>query len=135
MHAIWAARVEGSRRRRGGVYCLPTKCPDSRASNDTATARRAVGGTEGYGIIRSRRPAHSGLMPAHFTTLAHFPVSSAMSLPNAAGEPASASPPMSANRDFIMGSVRAALISLLSLSTISAGVFLGAPMPYHWLAS
>ena len=34
-----------------------------------------------------------------------------------------------------LGSERAALISLLSLSTISAGVFFGAPMPVQKLAS
>jgi hypothetical protein len=33
------------------------------------------------------------------------------------------------------GSARAALISLLSLSTISAGAFLGVPMPYQPLFS
>ena len=38
-------------------------------------------------------------------------------------------PPRSASRALILGSARAALISLLSLSMISAGVFLGAPTP------
>jgi hypothetical protein len=38
-----------------------------------------------YGI--SRREDHSGLMLAARTTLAHFSVSSAMSLPKSAGEP------------------------------------------------
>ena len=42
-------------------------------------------------------------------------------------------PPRSASRAFILGSARAALISLLSLSMISAGVFLGAPTPYQVL--
>ena len=32
-------------------------------------------------------PDHSGLMPANLTTLPHFSVSSAMSLPKSAGEP------------------------------------------------
>ena len=73
--------------------------------------------------------AHSGLMPADLTTLPHFSVSSAMSLPKSAGEPASAVPPRSASRALILGSARPALISLLSLSMISAGVFLGAPTP------
>ena len=62
-------------------------------------------------------------------TLPHFSVSSAMSLPKSAGEPASTVPPRSASRALILGSARPALISLLSLSTISAGVFLGAPTP------
>jgi hypothetical protein len=72
---------------------------------------------------------HPGLIPANLTTLPHFSVSSAMSLPKSAGEPGSTVPPRSANRAFIFGSARAALISLFSFSTISAGVFLGAPMP------
>ena len=74
---------------------------------------------------------HSGLMLAARITLAHFSVSSAMSLPKSAGEPASTVPPRSASRALILGSARPALISLLSLSMISAGVFLGAPTPYH----
>src|SRR5262249_57295958 len=78
---------------------------------------------------------HSGLSPVNFTTLPHFSVSSAMSRPNAEGEPASGSPPISANFAVIMGSLSAALISRLSLSMTSTGVFFGAAMPYHWLAS
>ena len=77
----------------------------------------------------------SALSPANLTTLPHFSVSSAMSLPKSAGEPGSTVPPRSANRAFIFGSARAALISLLSFSTISTGVFLGAQTPYHWLDS
>ena len=66
-------------------------------------------------------------MPAARITLAHFSVSSAMSFPKSAGEPGSTVPPKSARRAFISGSVSAALISLFSLSTISAGGFFGAP--------
>jgi len=76
-----------------------------------------------------------GLMPANFTTFAHFSVSSAMSLPKSAGEPASTVPPRSTSRAFMLGSARPALISLFSFSTILAGVSLGAPMPYHALDS
>ena len=68
-------------------------------------------------------------------TLPHFSVSSAMSFPKATGEPANIVPPTSAIRAFILGSARPALISLLSLLTISAGVFAGAPRPYIELAS
>jgi hypothetical protein len=39
--------------------------------------------------------------------------------------------PSSASRTFIFGSTRPAFISMLSLSTISAGVFLGATIPNH----
>jgi hypothetical protein len=43
--------------------------------------------------------------------------------------------PNSTSRALILGSASPALISLLSLSTISIGVFLGAPMPCQVLAS
>src|SRR5215468_430069 len=74
-------------------------------------------------------------MPANLTTLPHFSVSSAMNFPKSAGELGSAVAPKSANRAFILGSARAALISLLSLSTISAGVLFGAPTPVQKLDS
>jgi hypothetical protein len=68
-------------------------------------------------------------------TLAHFSVSLTTKLSNSAGVIVIGSAPISANRVFNLGSARAALISLLSLSTISVGVFLGTPTPYHMLAS
>src|SRR5262245_36864294 len=86
-----------------------------------------------YGM--STGGGHSGLMLAARITLPHFSTSTAMNLPKSAGEPGILAPPNSASRAFILGSARAALISLLSLSTISAGVLRGAPMPYHELAS
>src|SRR5262249_12351785 len=79
--------------------------------------------------------AHRGLMSANFTTLPHFSVSSAMSLPKLPGEPGSAVEPNSASRVCMLGSARAALISWLSLSTISMGVLRGAPMPVQKLNS
>src|SRR5262249_32708003 len=85
--------------------------------------------------VAPRPPGQSALMPVNFTTLPHFSVSSAISLPKSAGEPASTVPPRSASRVFMLGSARPALISLLSLLTISAGVAFGAPTPYHVLAS
>src|SRR5215831_2866574 len=66
-------------------------------------------------------------------TLAHLSVSSPMSLAYSPGESASTSPPSSAMRALIVGSARAALISRLSRSMISAGVFFGAPKPAHAL--
>ena len=48
----------------------------------------------------------SGLAPENLTTLAHFTVSSAMSMPKSAGEPRSTVPPRSASRDLILGSAR-----------------------------
>ena len=87
-----------------------------------------------YGISTADRP-HSALMPADLITLAHFSVSSAMNLPKSAGEPASTVPPRSASRALILGSARAALIPLLSLSTISTGVAFGAPTPNQKLPS
>ena len=58
-------------------------------------------------------------------TLAHFSVSVAISVPKSAGEPASAIPPKSPSRAFMLASAKAALIALFSLSMISAGVFRG----------
>src|SRR5262249_36943474 len=52
-----------------------------------------------------------------------------MSLPKSVGELASTAPLGSANGALIFGSARAALISLLSLPTISGGVLFGAPTP------
>jgi hypothetical protein len=72
-------------------------------------------------------PGHSGLMLANLITLAHFSVSSAISFPNSAGDPGSGVPPRSWSRAFSLGSTKPALISLLSLSTISVGVAFGAP--------
>ena len=86
-------------------------------------------GMRTYGIRRDFAESARAWRRRTWITLAHFSVSSAMSLPKSAGEPASTVPPRSASRALILGSARAALISLLSLSTISAGVFLGAPMP------
>src|SRR5262249_48309826 len=88
-----------------------------------------------YGILDWDHADHSALMPANLITLAHFSVSSAMSLPNSAGEPASTVPPRSASRAFIFGSASAVLISLLSFSTITTGVACGAPTPNQKLAS
>src|SRR5262249_61070592 len=51
------------------------------------------------------------------------------------GDSASASPPRSASRVLSLGSARPALISLLSFSTISAGVGFGGPTPDQVLAS
>src|SRR5262245_34768711 len=87
-----------------------------------------------YGISTAYRP-HSALMLAARITLPHFSVSSAMCLPKSAGEPGSTVPPRSARRAFSLGSTRPALISLLSLSIICGGVFLGAPTPNQVLAS
>src|SRR5262245_15775187 len=58
-----------------------------------------------------------------------------MSLPKSADDPASTEPPTSASRASSFGSARAAFTSALSFATISAGVFLGTPMPNYWLAS
>src|SRR5205807_10117183 len=86
-------------------------------------------------IFESGLSCQSALTPANFTTLPHFSVSLAISLPKSTGEPGSAVAPHWASRAFILGSTRAALISVLSLSTISAGVLGGAPMPVQKLNS
>src|SRR5262249_32686506 len=107
---------------------------DELAALHSISSPAAIRGTGGYGIIRW--PAdHSGFAPENLTTLPHFSVSSAMSLPKSLGEPVRAMPPRSASRAFILGSATPASISLLSLSMISTGVLLGAPTPNQPLAS
>src|SRR5262249_33488542 len=92
--------------------------------------------TGGYGTSSARRLGHSAtLMLAARITLAHFSVSSAMSLAKSAGGPGSTVPPRLASCALSLGSARPALISLLSLSIICDGVFLGAPTPNQVLAS
>src|SRR5262245_10026499 len=78
---------------------------------------------------------HSALMLRARITLPHFSVSSAMHLAKSAGEPANTATPRSVRRFLIFGSARAALISLLSVSTIAMGVPLGVTIPYQPLAS
>src|SRR6516225_2076666 len=58
-----------------------------------------------------------------------------MRFPYSLGDSPSTSPPSSAKRALIVGSARAALISRLSVSMISAGVLFGAPIPAHALVS
>jgi hypothetical protein len=72
-----------------------------------------------------------GVSPANLTTSAHFALSSVTSCARVEGEPPSMVPPRSAARALNFGSARTAFISALSLSTMAAGVFAGAPMPYH----
>src|SRR5262249_18102891 len=62
-------------------------------------------------------------------------VSAAMRFPYSLDDSASTSPPSSAKRALIVGSARAALISRLSVSMISARVFFGAPIPARALVS
>src|ERR1044071_9856802 len=81
------------------------------------------------------RRIQSALMPANFTTFAHFSVSSAMNFPNSTGVIGVGTAPSSAILAFNLGSARPILISLLSRSIISTGVSLGAPIPCHALAS
>src|SRR6516225_8670205 len=79
--------------------------------------------------------SYSALAPENLITLAHLSVSSAMRIVYSLGDSASISPPSSAMRVLIVGSARTALISRLSVSMISAGVFFGAPIPAHALVS
>ena len=58
-------------------------------------------------------PGSVWLEAREFHHLAHFPVSSAMSLPKSAGEPENTVTPRSARRALILGLARPALISLL----------------------
>src|SRR6516164_7315652 len=88
-----------------------------------------------YGISDHGCLGYSALMLAARITLPHFLVSSAINFPKSVGVIGIGEPPRSAILAFIVGSASPALISLLSVSMISAGVFLGAPRPNHPLAS
>jgi len=78
---------------------------------------------------------HCGLMPTAFTTGPHFSVSAATNLPKSVGVMGIGAWPNFANSAFKLASARPALISLFSLSIISAGVSLGAPIPSHVVAA
>jgi hypothetical protein len=93
-------------------------------SDKTRFVERALWNVDPFGC----RP-QSALMLAARITMPHFSVSATTSLPKAADEPESTAPAKSESRVFTLGSPRAALTSLLSLSTISTDVFLGAPKP------
>jgi hypothetical protein len=86
-------------------------------------------------IGHRRRRNHSALMPALRTTLPHFAVSLTTNLSRLAGETVNAVPPKSVSRAMILRSASDALIFLLSLSMISGGVFLGAPIAIQEFAS
>src|SRR5262249_42155781 len=89
----------------------------------------------GTGCCGTQASAYSGLIPVNFTTLPHFSVSSAIIFPKSAGDIGAGTTPSSLKRAFILGSASPALISLFSLSTISAGVLFGAPMPHQTVDS
>jgi hypothetical protein len=77
----------------GFVCCLAS--PKFRVFQQPARPCGRIPITGCYGT--SRRD-HSGLIPANFTTFAHFSVSSAINVPNSAGEPTSTVAPRSASR-------------------------------------
>src|SRR5262249_17831874 len=95
------------------------------AAPDAATALVRFRGTGDYGISGHRSRDQSGLMLAARTTLPHFAVSSAINSSKAAGDKVVTVAPNWSKRSFAVGSARTALISLLSFSMISRGVFFG----------
>src|SRR6516165_10592975 len=82
-----------------------------------------------YGISCPESGVQLTLAPENLTTLAHFSVSSTTNFANSGGAIDIGSAPRPASRAFNLGSARATLISLLSFSTISVGVFFGTPTP------
>ena len=87
-----------------------------------------------YGISRDRKLLRLDVGSSDdFRSTSRLP--RLMSLPNSTGVIGIPMPPSLASRALTLGSARPALISLLSFSTISAGVFLGAPTPNQLLAS
>src|SRR5881397_3906114 len=109
-------------RRRHGRGLLYGAISRHAAQGDHQVGRRPQG-------VATGPTAYPGLMPASLTTLPHFSVSSAMCLLNSAGVIGNGTLLNSAMRAVIVESLRAALMSLLSFSMISAGTPFGAPMP------
>src|SRR5262249_29448092 len=91
--------------------------------------RVSATGVMGY-APRAHRP-HYGVMLAAKITLPHFMVLSTISLAKSAGEPGSTVAPRLASRAWKLASARLALTCVFNLLMISAGAFLGAPMPYQ----
>src|SRR5262249_4611771 len=95
--------------------------------------RRAATSTAPRSAARARRkyrtalPRQSGLTLAATITLPHFLVSSEMSLPKSAGEPASTVPPRLASRALNFGSAVLILTSLFSLSSAINAQFIRSP--------
>src|SRR5262245_1987660 len=86
--------------------------------------------------IREYLPAsYSALRLAARITLPHFSISPATKVLNLSGVFATAVAPKSAKRALMSEFANPAFVSLLSLSTISIGVFLGTPTPFQPLAS
>ena len=109
----------------------------SNATRGKAMPRAAIRRmtSENYQPVPRADQSRVSLMLAARINFPHFSVSSAMSLPKSAGEPESTLPPRSASFILSLASARPALISILSLSTISMGVWLGKPMPNQELTS
>src|SRR5262249_41006541 len=123
---------------------VPAAAFDSKARRVNPGNRRIVVSlVQGISLLSATRDLgicvqaadHSALMLASLMTLPHLSASSAMNLPNSAGELANTRFPSAVSRPFIVGSVSAALISLLSLAMGSAGVPFGATMPCQPLDS
>src|SRR5262249_46219966 len=111
-------------RERGGTGCQMQKSPTvGKFHCALRTFRATVGFPHSLRFDAGR--------PDHFRPL--FGVA-CDKLPEGGGVSGIGTPPRSRSRCFILGSARAALISLLSFSTISIGVLLGAPIPCHPLA-
>ena len=110
--------------------CVKTRTTKTQSGHRTDGIRGTKFKEYWYGL-----PNYSGFIPANLTTLPHFSISAAMSLPKSVGDPGSTVVPRSASLAFILASARAALISLFSLPMIAEAVFLGAPRPNAALAS
>ena len=90
-------------------------------SDSRANGNYGISGREGHGLLRLDVGR-----PDHLAPFLGFVGDELAEVGGRAGKHRAA---RSASRALILGSARPALISLLSFSTISAGVFLGAPRP------
>src|SRR5262249_10321527 len=110
MRSANAIIAPGSKSDKPGSFGPARECPLTQSGHE----RLGVAERELWNVSHP-----SGWIFAALITLAHFSVSAAMNLPNSAGVIGIGTAPKSASRALILGSARAALISLLSLSMIS----------------
>ena len=111
-----------------GPPAMSAQCPDDlpkaavgRLSQKCSPGDVAIRGTEDMECPAGLRARSVRLDVGRPNHPPHFSVSSVISLPKSAGEPPRIEPPRSASFAFTLESMSAALISRLSLSTISAG--------------
>jgi len=125
------------------VSSLPTTKPRPLSFLRRLVRKRTIRPVESGGVhaagtlwnVAPRPPGQSALMPVNLITFAHFSVSSAMSLPKYAGR-ARQHRAAQVDKPCLQLRVGETCVNLLVEPVDDlGGRALGAPTPYHWLAS